>query len=233
MKASQSGAAHAIVLEPAANPVRKRRSNRIALIVGALFAGAASAALVIVGLHLYYGQRREPRVALRPVIVHESPTRTVRVDPPPAPEPPIALPEKITPTPVEPPSTDSVAPRHRRDRVRPTNDDVLQQPLPIPGLDEILGGGDPSQPDEPLDPLREATRALQSGDPGRCIEILDEAIGQGAPAIAVRRRADCLEAAGQRDAAVRTYQRFCRLVPDHPAIDEVRTILEGWGQTCP
>ena len=83
-------------------------------------------------------------------------------------------------------------------------------------------------------PLERAQQALRSGQPQRCIEILDEAIRQGSgAALALRRRADCYEAAGQRQRAIEDYQRFCRLVPDHPSVGEVRPLLESWGRSCP
>jgi serine/threonine protein kinase len=95
------------------------------------------------------------------------------------------------------------------------------------------GGGGGGGGDEPTDPLSLATRALRSGDPTGCVDILDDLIAQGATPIALRRRADCLLRLGERTEAIRDYQRFCRLAPDHPAIGEVREVLEGLGQTCP
>ena len=99
------------------------------------------------------------------------------------------------------------------------------------------GGGnatnDPTPEEEPMDPLSLATRALRGGDPTGCVDILDDLIAQGATPIALRRRADCLLRLGERTEAIRDYQRFCRLAPDHPAIADVREVLEGLGQTCP
>jgi len=94
------------------------------------------------------------------------------------------------------------------------------------------GGGGSSEP-EPMDPLSLAARALRSGDPTGCVDILDDLIAQGATPVALRRRADCLLRLGDRTEAIRDYQRFCRLAPDHPAIGEVREVLEGLGQSCP
>jgi hypothetical protein len=92
------------------------------------------------------------------------------------------------------------------------------------------GGGAAS---EPTDPLSLARRALRGGDPTGCVDILDDLIAQGATPIALRDRAACLMRLGERTEAIRDYQRFCRLAPDHPAISEVRDVLEGMGQTCP
>ena len=84
-----------------------------------------------------------------------------------------------------------------------------------------------------MDPLSLAARALRGGDPTGCVDILDDLIAQGATPVALRRRADCLLRLGDRTEAIRDYQRFCRLAPDHPAIGEVREVLEGLGQSCP
>jgi serine/threonine-protein kinase len=88
-------------------------------------------------------------------------------------------------------------------------------------------------PAEPLDPLTAARRALRAGDPTGCVDILDDFIAQGGTPVALRDRAACLMRLGERTEAIRDYQRFCRLAPDHPAISEVRNVLEGMGQTCP
>ncbi|MFN7701320.1 MAG: protein kinase domain-containing protein [Deltaproteobacteria bacterium] len=94
---------------------------------------------------------------------------------------------------------------------------------------EDEGGGS----EEPTDPLSLATRALRMGDATACVDLLDDLIAQGATPTALRRRGDCLLRLGERIEAIRDYQRFCRLAPDHPAIAEVREVLEGLGQTCP
>jgi serine/threonine-protein kinase len=94
------------------------------------------------------------------------------------------------------------------------------------------GQGSRGEP-EPTDPLSLARRALRGGDPTGCVDILDDLIAQGATPIALRDRAACLMRLGEQSEAIRDYQRFCRLAPDHPAIGEVRDLLEGMGQTCP
>lgn len=92
---------------------------------------------------------------------------------------------------------------------------------------------DPPPIDPIADPLGAAQRALTGGDPDGCVQILDEVLGTGGTPIALRRRADCLMRAGRRAEAIRDYQRFCRVAADHPAIGEVREILQGMGRTCP
>jgi hypothetical protein len=195
-------------------PPRRSVVGKLVLVVCALLAGALSAGAVIAVLQ--YLDAREPsptpapapQQARRPPHAAPSATQTTTIAPDPA-EPAAAQDD-------EPPAEEPAparAPRARRDTPRETP----------PAAEPEVG----------VDPLREAQRALRGGDPARCIEILDEAIRTGAPAIALRRRADCYEAAGRRSEAMNDYQRFCRLLPDHPAIGEVRPLLESWGRTCP
>ncbi len=124
------------------------------------------------------------------------------------------------------PGVEGTPPSERRERRRTRPDPVADDGTPPPPT------GSPA-PSEDGDLLSVATRALRSGDPTHCVELLDELIGQGATPAALRRRGDCLLRLGQRAEAIRDYQRFCRLAPDHPAIEEVREVLEGLGQTCP
>lgn len=100
--------------------------------------------------------------------------------------------------------------------------------------EERLYGAPPvERNDERTDLLSQATRALRSGDPGTCVELLDDLIARGATPMALRRRAECLMRLGEYHEAIRDYQRFCRIAPDHPGIREVREVLEGLGQSCP
>jgi serine/threonine-protein kinase len=226
-----------------AQPVQSKRSGKILLVLAALLAGAASAALMIGALHLYDratgspAAQPAPTPTLTPTTQDEDDAPTdppavdppAGVDPPPAVDPPAVAPSDPPPSTATPEPTTS-RPRTAR-RERPESETTEpERPVSLPGF----GGseGQPSNPN-PLDALNEAQRALRSGDPARCVEILNDAITRGAPSLALRRRADCLEAAGQHDAAIRDYQRFCRLVPDHPAMAEVRPLLESWGRSCP
>ena len=245
-----SGATGPRPTAPARRRARARGVSKLLLVLGALVAGAASAAAVIAGLHLYRKSQAEPPAVLEsatpaevtptdvtPAEVTPAEVTPVGIEPPPveeadaepAPEPEAAVPHRgragrrsdtgHDPTPDEPPEDPE-----------PTGDDT-------PVLPGFGGSHDPrpTDPDPPssVDPLRAARDALRAGEPQRCVQILDDAIRGGAPAIALRRRGDCYEAAGQRQAAIQDYQRFCRLVPDHPTISELRPLLEGWGRSCP
>jgi hypothetical protein len=200
---------------------KKGRGGKVLLVIAALLAGAASAAAVILGLHYYDQSRHDDAPAIEPEVAQPAPrTQGTRT----AVAPPESREEEPTPTaPVEaqqePAAAEQPASEPRTPAKRP------RRTAPIDPLEDIRQVSH--------DPLREAQQALRGGNPARCIEILDEAIRTGAPAIVLRRRADCYEAAGRRDDAVRDYQRFCRLLPDHPAIGEVRPLLESWGRTCP
>jgi serine/threonine protein kinase len=88
-------------------------------------------------------------------------------------------------------------------------------------------------PDPAVDPIVAATRALARGDAAECVDILDDVIARGGSATALRRRAECLLRLGEVPEAIRDFRRFCRVAPDHPAIVEVREVLEGLGQSCP
>jgi hypothetical protein len=223
-------------------------------VIGARHAGALSAGAVIAALQNGDAERRhEGEVAGAESRMPMEAAREVEVEPPPR----VAVPASTTPTPPTKAPDPAAAPvtehdeqpaeheqgAHRRTRPerheRTTDQDDPALHLPGFGDAQQQQGSSGSQsasqggPRTPADVLRDAQEALRQGHPQRCVQMLDDAIRQGAPAIVLRRRADCLEAAGQREAAVRDYQRFCRLVPDHPAIAEVRPLLESWGRSCP
>ncbi len=86
--------------------------------------------------------------------------------------------------------------------------------------------------DSPAALMRSARRAMRAGDSARCIELLDQALSSGAPSFALRMRGDCLRREGREAEALRSYQRFCRIAPDHPAISEVRALVDGLGGRC-
>ena len=81
--------------------------------------------------------------------------------------------------------------------------------------------------------LAAARAALGRGDPSACVTLVERALESGAPAVALRVKGDCLLRAGRRAEAITAYRRFCQLEGDHPAIGEVRGIVEGLGSTCP
>jgi serine/threonine-protein kinase len=226
--------------QPASAPVAMHAQTsgaaaKVMLLLGALLAGAASAAAVVVGLHLYdqHVEDAQPENAPkenRGVEQQQPATRRVEA-------PPEAQPEEL-PT---PPSTSSTslratesprrsiparnAPRRRSTRERVQPEEGQPNRSVAPGQ-AVVG--------TPSDPLAEAQRALHTGHPQRCVAILSDLLSRrGGGASALRRRGDCLEAAGQRSAAIADYRRFCRLFGDDPAIGEVRSRLESWGHTCP
>ncbi len=227
-----------------AMPRARGRGGRVLLVLGALLAGALSAGAVIASLHYVDAERRhEGEVAGAESHVPVPATREVDLEPAPTPEPSeptegaatSARPEQPS---TPPPASDPAEERRpsREPRRHPQSTERQQDPVVhLPGFGDAQRdqSGTSSTEATPADMLRDAQRALQGGQPQRCVDLLDQAIQQGAPTIALRRRGDCLEAAGQREAAVRDYQRFCRLVPDHPAIADVRPLLESWGRSCP
>ena len=82
------------------------------------------------------------------------------------------------------------------------------------------------------DLMRDARAALRNGDPRACITLVERAMEAGASSAALRLRGDCLARAGDSAGALRAYERFCRLAPDHPAISEVRATVESMGGQC-
>jgi eukaryotic-like serine/threonine-protein kinase len=81
--------------------------------------------------------------------------------------------------------------------------------------------------------MREARRARAAGDAARCVTYVERSMERGAPAPVLRLLGDCHWMANERVRALDAYRRFCRLVPDHPAIGEVRRRVEGEGAACP
>jgi serine/threonine-protein kinase len=140
-------------------------------------------------------------------------TATTPATVPPATVPPATVPPATVPPAAATPAAATEVPRGR-------------DPAPRPPPSETGGS-------EGVDPVIAASRALARGDARECVDILDDVIASGGTPLALRRRADCLARLGEMGPAIRDYQRFCRVVPDHPAITEVREILEGLGQSCP
>ncbi len=102
---------------------------------------------------------------------------------------------------------------------------AVSAPEPSPSSDEPA-------PSTPADLMRDARAALRDGDARACVTLVDRAIDAGAPTSALRLRGDCLVRLGDRDEGLKSYERFCRLAPDHPAIGEVRALVEGLGGRC-
>ena len=66
-----------------------------------------------------------------------------------------------------------------------------------------------------------------------CSSLVERALAAGAPAITLKLKGDCFRRSGRMREALDAYQRFCRLVPDNPAIGEVMALAEALGGTCP
>ncbi|HJL16329.1 MAG TPA: protein kinase [Sandaracinaceae bacterium LLY-WYZ-13_1] len=242
-------------LSPPAAPAPPRRSgglSKVLLVLGALLAGAASAAGVIVALQYLEGEEEVEELADEDGAPSGSPDAeaTDEADETPAPpteseavaadaesggDEPGEADGPLEDVADDPGGDDAEDPgasrrreearerrrRARRERERREREDAREEEA----ADEM--------PENPIAAIREAGRALRRGDPERCIRLLDEAIPNGAPSIALRTRADCYEASGRRRDAIRDYQRFCRIAHDSPAIGEVRARLESWGRSCP
>ncbi len=166
----------------------------------------------------------EPTGEVTPTTPTTTPTTTSTTTPTTEPTPTTASTTTPTTEPTTTPATpeETAPPRTpRTPRERPTPETTPDPHEDPPPIDPIS------------DPLGAAQRALAGGDPEGCVQILDDVLGTGGTPIALRRRADCLMRASRPDDAIRDYQRFCRIAPDHPAISEVRELLEGMGRTCP
>ena len=215
----------------------------VGLLAAGLCAGGLTALAVIMLLH-YRGTRDElpppPRGSVAEPVDADVPSDAFNASDAAMPDAPPPDEEAL------PPGRDPEAPtgRDRRDRESRTGSqsdepasvdqpgEVLIDPLDPQGtldrLHEVV-----TPPPLAMDPLSQATRALRAGDAQHCVDILNDAMREQASAPMLRRRGDCLARLGDRDEAIGDYQRFCRLVPDHPAIPEVRDALARLGATCP
>ena len=190
---------------------------RILLAIAGLTAGAVSAGAVMFFLELWGRGSDSPIV--------NAPPDTEWVQEPSPSELPIdasspALEEEEEPS-VEVSSAEPPREPQVRERRRPVERNAPER------------GSNGAEQARPLQPLEAASRALAGGDPDACVTILDDFIEHGGTPFALKRRADCLMRAGRRADALRDYQRFCELVPDHPAVGTVREQLTGMGVSCP
>ena len=231
--------------------------KRTWLIVGAVLAGALSAGVAVVALKMTAGGAdADASQAASPPASEAPPSRTASaaerapggaagigaaaVDGAAVGAQPGSLPEGVdAPNEAEPSAGDPAgddgasgagtgagAPREKRARSRRTTraGSVTMSPgTPSP---------DPAGAPSAADLMRDARDALRNGDPRACITLVERAMEAGASSAALRLRGDCLARAGDREAALRAYERFCRLAPDHPAISEVRATVESLGGQC-
>ncbi|MBN4049435.1 protein kinase [bacterium AH-315-N03] len=239
------------IQQVAAPPRNKARFGvgKFLLVAGALVAGAISAGAVILTLSLTHDHDHDDGETTSEVVGQpaepQSPTHIVAQPEEPVVAQPAADPPEAVAVPAEPEvEEEEEEEHHHRRRRRRRRSEPQEQDTPAPdnpGDGNFLpgfGGGGGSQDSPPPDDnspavlLRRARRELRQGHAAQCVSTLDDAIANGAPAIALARRGDCYEAMGQRGLAIRDYQRFCRIAHDHPAIAEIRPRLESWGQRC-
>ena len=167
---------------------------------------------------------RQPAIA-QPAIAQPA-TAQPATDGPGGAAPPLgAVPAGVAPPPSQPAER---AERHRRnDREVPpaTTPDAPPAP-PTPTAE-------PHAPQTPSELMAAARAAYSRGEPEVCTTLVEQALAAGAPAIALKLQGDCFRRSGRNADALRSYQRFCRLVPDNPAMSEVQALAEGLGGSCP
>jgi hypothetical protein len=215
---------------PSATP-RRKKGNRWLLVVVGVLAGAISAAIAIAALKFL--ESREPKDDGEEVEAQNAPPPPAEVLPAAetdagtdAGAPPDAgeLPEGAE----VPPEVDTEPEDEEDDRNR-RNGSMRTTMRDRNNRDTAMGG----EPSSPSEMLREARAALARGDTSRCLELVDRALESGGGSTALRLQGDCYLRANNRSEAVKAYERFCRLAPDHPAIEEVRRLTESLGGRCP
>jgi serine/threonine protein kinase len=213
---------------PSATP-RRKKSNRWLLVVVGVLAGASSAAIAIGALKFLESRDRagDDDGSAEAQITAPDPEAPVAIDEtadagaldagveigelPQGEEPP-----PLEPDPEPPPESESTSSmRTKTRRVERANESP------------------PGEPTTPTEMIREARAALGRGDTTRCLELVDRAIHNGGGSTALRLQGDCYLRANNRSDAVKAYERFCQLAPDHPAIEEVRRLTESLGGRCP
>ena len=217
-----------------------RRGGRLWLIAGALVAGALSALAVVIGLGLFRGDHGDRGAS--PEIAGPAPSSISEAAVAPEGAPPASpLPEGLEAPPTEDPAAATGAAEPPVDRPvglrRGAGVRRHRRAAPEPGAAATTSPAAPPGAAFPpgsttAELLAQARAALARGDGQACIGLTDRAIQAGAPAYALRLRGDCQLRAGDRPGAVASYERFCRIVPDHPSISEVRGIVEGLGGRC-
>ena len=235
--------------EPPVLPMRG--GGRVGLIIVALLAGAISMGLVILALSLLGRGRaaRQPRPGAIPpaTLVPSAPAAPVAA-PAAAPlvaplenapqptvdsqaaqvvaPPPVA--QVVVPSPNAVVAADDSQPEAQLRRRRVPSSSAPDTPPPVaPAV------ADPSAPPTASELMMEARRALARGEPEVCTSLVERALTSGAPAIALKLQGDCYRRSSRDADALRSYQRFCRLAPDNPAISEVRALAEVLGGACP
>lgn len=180
------------------------------------------------------GGTAEAETAPEPVAYDGGAQRTAESAPaPPEPAPPA---QRTAAPQVTPPSRPRARRRPARTSGSSRGTSAARAPTAAPSLPPPL----PPVPAPPAPAARtpsallhQARAALGRQAYDECIDRVDAALSAGAPAPALRILGDCRLRSGDRTGALAAYRRFCRLVPDHPAIGEVRALVESMGASCP
>ncbi len=200
-------------------PTLPTHGRRTGLIIGAVLAGAISAALVIFALQSFSADEPAPAPLQTPV----SPEQVEETSVEPS-EPTTPSPEQLAlPVGAEPPAEESER------RLRPRGE-VPTQPTPTEQT-QVEPPSD-GRPPTTSEVLLAARARLRTGDSRGCLDALAP-LGERLPASALRLEADCHLRGGDRDAALKAYERYCTLFESGPDIAEVRTLVATYGGRCP
>jgi hypothetical protein len=218
---------------------------RLWLLLVALLAGALSTVAAIAAFSWW-----SKRPGATPIVVTAPPGPPTKlgaaplpIAPPQVVVPPVVAPASTaawpppTPAAVERPATTSAAARERESRRTPSPTRSPRGPAaasaPATPAPAAPSGPAAEPPVTAASLLAEARRALARGEPEQCSSLVERALAAGAPAITLKLKGDCFRRSGRTREALEAYQRFCRLVPDNPAIGEVTALAEALGGTCP
>lgn len=194
-------------------PTLPTNGRRTGLIIGAVLAGAISAGAVIFALQYLSAEEPPP-----PPTPTEAP-RTSEVAPPQEPAPPAAE-EAVLPVGAEPPDPSP-------ERRAPPRTQTARS-TPVEEADESPD----DRPPTTSEVLVAARTLLRAGDSRGCLDTLAP-LGDRLPASALRLEADCHLRGGDRDAALKSYERYCATFENGPDIAEVRTLVATYGGRCP
>ncbi|MEM9069113.1 MAG: protein kinase [Myxococcota bacterium] len=193
------------------------RSRTWLWVIAALIAGAATAAGILTVLE---GTGEEEAVADEPPAEVEAPEPPPSEEPadvvsglPPPAETEMAIPVGEIPAAEESPMTS----RRRRDRRRSPR--MEENTVPEPFVAETMVD----------DPLNAARAALRGGDPRRCVSLLRSA--RLRTVAAHRLEGDCHLRAGDRQEAVKVYERVC--ARSETAANDLRDLVSSLGGRCP
>lgn len=102
------------------------------------------------------------------------------------------------------------------------------------GRADVTESAAPTPFEQSMEALKAARQARSSGDLAACVTYAEKTLALSGPPIALRLRGDCQRLLGETEAARVSYERFCRVVgASHPAIGEVRALVQALGGRCP